>query len=73
MQPDTERVKIRKNMRLRQRIIALIGNLVYTLLRLFQPKVNLQLTAQMYPDIVTNLELQFGALIPQMEVANENI
>jgi len=33
----------------------------------------LQLTAQMYPDIVTNLELQFGALIPQMEVANENI
>ena len=33
----------------------------------------LQLTAQMYPDIVTKLELQFGALIPQMEVANENI
>ena len=32
----------------------------------------LQLTAQMYPDIVTKLELQFGALIPQMEVANEN-
>ena len=30
-------------------------------------------SAQMYPDIVTNLELQFGALIPQMEVANENI
>lgn len=36
-------------------------------------KKYLQLTAQMYPDIVTNLELQFGALIPQMEVANENI
>ena len=28
-------------MRLRQRIIALIGNLVYTLLRLFQPKANI--------------------------------
>ena len=41
LQSDTECVKIRKNMRLRQRIIALIGNLVYTLFRLFQPKANI--------------------------------
>lgn len=33
----------------------------------------LQLTAQMYPDIVAKLETQFGGLIPQMEVADENI
>lgn len=31
----------------------------------------LQLTAQMYPDIITKLETQFGDLIPQMEVYNE--
>ncbi len=31
----------------------------------------LQLTAQMYPDIVAKLETQFGNLIPQMEVPNE--
>ena len=33
----------------------------------------LQLTAQMYPDIVAKLEVQFGGLIPQMEVSNESI
>ena len=33
----------------------------------------LQLTAQMYPDIVAKLETQFGRLIPQMEVSDENI
>lgn len=33
----------------------------------------LQLTAQMYPDIVARLETQFGDLIPQMEVHNESI
>ena len=33
----------------------------------------LQLTAQLYPDIVTKLEAQFGGLIPQMEVSDENI
>lgn len=33
----------------------------------------LQLTAQMYPDIITKLEVQFGDLIPQMEVYNESI
>lgn len=33
----------------------------------------LQLTAQMYPDIVAKLEVQFGGLIPQMEVSDENI
>lgn len=33
----------------------------------------LQLTAQMYPDIVAKLEAQFGDLIPQMEVPNESI
>ncbi len=32
----------------------------------------LQLTAQMYPDIITKLETQFGDLIPQMEVRNES-
>ena len=32
----------------------------------------LQLTAQMYPDIITKLETQFGYLIPQMEVSDEN-
>ena len=32
----------------------------------------LQLTAQMYPDIVAKLEVQFGSLIPQMEVPDEN-
>lgn len=31
----------------------------------------LQLTAQMYPNIVEKLEAQFGELIPQMEVPNE--
>ena len=33
----------------------------------------LQLTAQMYPDIVAKLEVQFGSLIPQVEVSNESI
>lgn len=33
----------------------------------------LQLTAQMYPNIVTELEVRFGSLIPQMEVSNESI
>ncbi len=33
----------------------------------------LQLTAQMYPDIVAKLEVQFGGLISQMEVSNESI
>lgn len=33
----------------------------------------LQLTAQMYPDIVAKLETQFGDLIPRMEVPDENI
>ena len=33
----------------------------------------LQLTAQMYPDIIAKLEVQFGGLIPQMEVSNESI
>lgn len=32
----------------------------------------LQLTAQMYPDIVSKLETQFGHVIPQMEAAYEN-
>lgn len=32
----------------------------------------LQLTAQMYPDIVAKLEGQFGVLIPQMEVSDES-
>lgn len=32
----------------------------------------LQLTAQMYPDITTRLEEQFGDLIPQMEGIHEN-
>ncbi len=32
----------------------------------------LQLTAQMYPDITMKLEAQFGYLIPQMGVHNEN-
>ena len=36
-------------------------------------KKYLQLTAQMYPDIVAKLEVQFGGLIPQMEVSNESI
>lgn len=27
----------------------------------------------MYPDIVAKLEVQFGGLIPQMEVSNESI
>ena len=36
-------------------------------------KEYLQLTAQMYPDIVAKLEVQFGGLIPQMEVSNESI
>lgn len=33
----------------------------------------LQLTAQMYPDIIAKLETQFGDLIPQMEVSDESI
>lgn len=33
----------------------------------------LQLTAQMYPDIIAKLETQFGDLIPQMEVPYENL
>jgi integrase len=33
----------------------------------------LQLTAQMYPDIVAKMEMQFGDLIPQMEAPYENI
>lgn len=33
----------------------------------------LQLTAQMYPDIVAKLEAQFGNLIPHMEVSDESI
>ena len=33
----------------------------------------LQLTAQMYPDIVAKLEVRFGGLIPQMEVSDEHI
>lgn len=33
----------------------------------------LQLTAQMYPDIVAKLEVQFGDLIPQAEVSDESI
>ena len=33
----------------------------------------LQLTAQMYPDIVVRLETQFGHLVPRMEVSNEGI
>lgn len=33
----------------------------------------LQLTAQMYPDIITKLEIQFGNLIPQPEVYHENL
>lgn len=33
----------------------------------------LQLTAQMYPDIVAKMETQFGDLIPQMEVPDERI
>ena len=33
----------------------------------------LQLTAQMYPDIVARLEVQFGDLIPQVEVPHESI
>jgi integrase len=31
----------------------------------------LQLTAQMYPDIVSKLETKFGVLIPQMEASHE--
>jgi integrase len=33
----------------------------------------LQLTAQMYPDIVTKLETRFGSLIPQTEVTHEAV
>jgi len=33
----------------------------------------LQLTAQMYPDIVSNMEEIFGALIPSLEVQHANI
>lgn len=33
----------------------------------------LQLTAQMYPDIVAKLEVHFGDLIPNMEVSDESI
>ncbi len=33
----------------------------------------LQLTAQMYPDIVAKLEAQFGGLIPPMEVYDESL
>lgn len=33
----------------------------------------LQLTAQMYPDILTKLETKFGDLIPKVEVYNESL
>lgn len=33
----------------------------------------LQLTAQMYPDIIAKLEMRFGDLIPRMEVPDESL